>query len=1020
MQCVMDTVRNLNAHELVILYHSQTSPFLMIFNGSLVESASGDPSKLIWLFNLRLHHATAHKMVPCMATTLAQNPFPTRSCTTCKETTMTTTTAAPITITLVENTEPGGRLGKVHRYDEAAGKITTRTEAWLHEGRATKVALDSLAAFMEVRSMLGTSEALMMGVAHESEARIVTQAALGLIPPDRRRKERMIARDRAHISWPEGPAVVVLDLDRPDAFPPEIRQRAPTTPDGWRELLIACIPGLAAAPMAWAVSSSSCLALGDREVAGVRGQRFYGVIDAGQGIPQFSSALRDALVQRGLVWYEVSKSGSLLERLPFDFSVYVPEHLDFAAGPECVPPLTWRPPEPIIWNDNGPYLRSSDLPRTSEADQRRIDAKLHDLRRAKHDEATARRKTWQEETGRSIALRSQVDPAVAQEIAAAAVEAKLLLPEFLLTDSEGQVVSVGELLQDPAKHHGRRFHDPVEPDYRDDPRIAVFLATDGEPVIYSHAHGGQTWRCTRPRPVIRVELIEPAVSQISQALEHDPCELFRSGSELVRINEGEARMHPLDPEGLNLMLARRIRFTRQTRNGIVRANLSPRALKALLSEAPYLPVPELAAVVRGPFALSDGTIVDDPGYDPASHVAYVSASPYPPKARRRITLADAGEALRRLWYPVSQFPFKTAVDRGVALVALLTAVLRASLPMAPGYCITANAAGTGKTLLARTIGALQTGSSVALSPFPGEEEERRKHVFAALRQGQSYMLFDNADRGTALDSSVLANLITSPKMDDRVLKESRSEERINRMTVALTGNNLTLVGDLNRRILTIRLDAATERPWEREFLFLPPNHVLANWLELRIAALEVLQAWKLEGEPRAAGSTSFDEWDATARSATVWAGKQLDLGVEIGDPIEAIRASYADDPETDVLRMLLSSCHEVFAEREFQLKDIEDLLDNGFGIGFPANGAHDEKPSVMRLREARNAVIESLRDRGRRDGSANLGMYLDQHKDRIVGGLKFTKGGKRDGSRQWRVVRTEQTSGTSPSEVGVA
>lgn len=369
---------------------------------------------------------------------------------------------------------------------------------------------------------------------------------------------------------------------------------------------------------------------------------------------------------------------------------------------------------------------------------------------------------------------------------------------------------------------------------------------------------------------------------------------------------------------------------------------------------------------------------------------------------------------------MSQFPFKTAVDRGVALVALLTAVLRASLPTAPGYCITASAAGTGKTLLARTIGALQTGNSVALSPFPGDEEERRKHIFAALRQGQSYMLFDNADRGTALDSSVLANLITSPKMDDRVLKESRSEERINRMTVALTGNNLTLVGDLNRRILTIRLDAATERPWEREFPFLPTNHVLANWLELRIAALEVLQAWKLGGEPRAAGLAGFDEWDATARSATVWAGKRLDLGVEIADPIEAIRTSYTDDPETDALRMLLASCHEVFAERDFQLKDIEDLLGNASSLGFPADTTKEEEPAVARLREARSAVLESLRDRGRQDGSANLGMYLDQHKDRIVGGLKFTKGGKRDGSRQWRVVCVEQGAGPSPSEVGVA
>lgn len=925
-------------------------------------------------------------------------------------------------VTVVQNTLSGGRLGKTHRYDETTNKVVTRTEAYLSEGSGRRVGVASIGELIALRSALGPNEALMMGVTSDPEVRIVTQAALARLTAEQRHDNHVVARDRAHVSWPEGAAVFMLDLDHPDEWPPEIRARAPSTPEAWRQLLIEIVPGLGQAPVAWTVSSSSCLFLYGKEIAGVRGQRFYILIDAGQMIPLVGATLRNALIQRGLVWYAVSKSGSLLERYPFDFSVLVPEHLDFAAAPECVPPLTWQPPAAVLWNNDCPPLISSDFPSMTEDDRRRIDATLRELRRAKQDEAQARRKVWIEETGQKIALHAQVGPAVGQEVAAAAIEANLLLSGFLLCDSDDQTVSVGELLQEPAKHNGRRFHDPIEPDYRGDGRIAVFLVTDGDPVIYSHAHGGQTWRCLKSRPTVRVDLIEPAVTQTSRALERDHCGVYRSGSELIRINEAEARMQVLDAEGLGLMLQRRFRFIKRRRDGDALADVPPRILRALQSEGPYLPVPALAAVVRGPFALRDGTIVDEPGYDAASQVTYISVSPCPPKVRRHITLGEAREALRRLWYPVHRFPFKTAMDRGVALAALITAVVRPSIGISPGYGITANTAGTGKTLLAQVIGALQTGKSIASSPLPRDDEEIRKHLFAALRQGDSFLLLDNAARGTALDSPALANLITAPVVDGRVLGLSRTEQRVNRLTVVITGNNLTLVGDLNRRILPVGLDAVTERPWEREFSFHPVNHVLANWLPLRVAALESVQAWRLQGAPRAPGSSAFPDWDGMVRSVVVWAAKTLDIGVELADPIEAIRASYANDPETELLGALLGAVCEQFGEHEFQLKDIEDVLQTNGELFNPLGlvGTAQEPPTVARLREAHAAVLESLRHLGRRDSTATLGIYLDRHAGRIVGGLKFVKGGKLGGARRWRVVRVENSVVPSPTEVGVA
>ncbi len=847
-------------------------------------------------------------------------------------------TRRPFSVSIVRNTQPGGKLCKTLRYNQSTGEVVGEPAAFLAEGRARVATFDGVGAFMAFRATLTTDTALMMGVPCYDDARIVTQDALAGIPADRRRRERIIARDRAHVSWPEGPAFSMLDFDGPDRFPADIRARTPTTPEGWRQLLIELLPSLDGVQMGWAASSSSCLYVGDREVHGVLGQRFYVGMASGQDIPQFKDALHDALAKHELVWYEVSKSGALLLRTPFDFAVYQPERLDFAAGPECTPPLEWRPVEYKLWNDTtGTLLATADLPVSTEADRRRIQAALVDLRRAKLDEARAVRRKWMEETGRRIADSMKVSPAQAEEVAEAAVERGVLLSDFVLTDSDGQAVPVGELLANSAKHNGRRFRDPLEPDYRNDPRIAVFLVgDDGEPRIYSHAHGGRSWRCRRAIPVIRTGLTDKTVDQIARELERDDCGMFRNGDSLVWISEGDAKMRTLTPEGLGLRLQRAFQFLKLTKSdGWVRANVPPRDVMALQSEAPILPVRPLDAVVRGPFARADGSIVDTPGYDPASRVLYVAASPHPPKVRRNLTLDEAKEAFWTLWYPFQGFPLKTNLDHGVLLSAILTAVVRASIPIAPGYCYTAPAAGTGKSLLASTVGALQTGAPVAVSPLPEREEERHKHIFACLRQGAESLIYDNAKRGSVLDSPVLANLITSPLIEERVLGVSNIECRPNRLMIALTGNNLTLRGDLCRRILPVTLDAGVEHPWQRKFGFHPVNYVLAHWYELRIAALELIEGWRTHGAPPAPGVTSFTEWDNVVRSVVHWVDKELKVGLEFGDPAEAMQASYAEDPESEILGNLLEAWFAVFQDREVQLKDIEDAVNPTLNDNLP-------------------------------------------------------------------------------------
>ncbi len=87
-----------------------------------------------------------------------------------------------------------------------------------------------------------------------------------------------------------------------------------------------------------------------------------------------------------------------------------------------------------------------------------------------------------------------------------AVEHLCLGGEFTLRRPDGTAVTVAEILSDTDKWHGARFADPLEPDYRDDKRIAyASLRPDGgEPFVYSHAHGGVRYALDRESAEIRL------------------------------------------------------------------------------------------------------------------------------------------------------------------------------------------------------------------------------------------------------------------------------------------------------------------------------------------------------------------------------------------------------------------------------------------------------------------------------------------------------------------------------------
>ena len=280
--------------------------------------------------------------------------------------------------------------------------------------------------------------------------------------------------------------------------------------------------------------------------------------------------------------------------------------------------------------------------------------------------------------------------------------------------------------------------------------------------------------------------------------------------------------------------------------------------------------PRLEGLVTAPALRRDGSVLDTPGYDCQSGILYVSNLSHPPKVPLNPTIQQAFQALAILWHPFKDFPFVGSASATVMVSAILSGILRSSLPTCPGHAFDAPAAGTGKTLLAECTGIIAFGERPAIIAPTDDDTEIRKRLFAILREGGGVILWDNISG--PLGSDALDAFLTAERFRERVLGVSESETLPNRALLLITGNNISMRGDTFRRVLTARLDAKVETPYLRAFVLNPREYCLAHRHEMVVAGLTIVRAYVAAGCPRVAeGNTaSFEDWDRLVRQPLAW------------------------------------------------------------------------------------------------------------------------------------------------------
>ncbi|MCU4654693.1 hypothetical protein N8I71_17780 [Roseibacterium sp. SDUM158016] len=851
----------------------------------------------------------------------------------------------------------------------------------------------SLRDFSAILEGLSTSQALIYGIAETSPLELTTKSSWERQgqPAD------TAARTLDTFSWPDGPAIMMIDYD------PEEGGEALST-DALVAAIRSAVPGLAQVDiLSWASSSSWIKNRDTGEwVSRLRGQRLYIMVEDGSDILRAGQVLFDRLWLAGHGYVKVSKSGTMLLRTLADAGVWQANRLDFAGGAHCEEPLLQDRGRPRLHPGGSDRVDTSKaLPDLNAHERDLLESLQGRARVGRQEEASTVREAYVGERAREIAGPGADDDAVeaAKKSVRRALDTRRLPGDFVLeveVDGEVSKVTVGEVLDAPAKYNGAKTRDAFEPGY-DGGRIVGRLFLGGtKKTLHSFAHGGVTYFLERGQVFITILKgeLDKAVNQTLDVLRHHPA-FYDFGDELAWLIDGH--LHPLEQYRLEQKLGGIIQYQGfDARGNLIHRDPPANLVKRIISLGRIRGLKSLDAVITAPSLRPDGTILDAPGYDAETKLYYHRAPddpevaiPISPSAR------EVEKALATLMKPFEDFPFVEPLDRGIFLAALLSAAVRGILPTCPGFGFDAPVQGSGKTLLAQCVAVLSGDHDPVVYPHASgrDDEEVRKRLMSFLRTGAKAMVWDNV-LGT-FDSASLAAALTSEKFTDRVLGRSEVITVPNKSLFMFTGNNLTLQGDLVRRILVCRIDPRTDQPFKRSFDLDPLVHVREHRVELIAAALTVLRGCLSSDAEKLVGRmASFEGWSDLVRNTVCWIADDIGQG-SFADPLEAVSRALEHDPDLELHTDLLVALRERYGEREFLAADVYQSVRQEPGVKGPGT-AHA-------LWEALVAINEQTTR-----SASTIGKALSYRKDRVAGGLVLRT--RKDGHTKKSVWWVEEKS----------
>jgi putative DNA primase/helicase len=502
------------------------------------------------------------------------------------------------------------------------------------------------------------------------------------------------------------------------------------------------------------------------------------------------------------------------------------------------------------------------------------------------------------------------------------------------------------------------------------------------------------------RPVIRIfaGFLHRAVDMAEGALMQAGLGYYQRGSMVVRpamvpvaVSDGRTvdapRLVDVKAHHMAEAFTRVVSFKRFDKRAEewVNSDCPHRIAETFLAREGQWRLPVLTGIINCPTLRADGSILDLPGYDVQTGLLFDPQDVQFPALPRD---PDRDMALRALAYlkdRISTFPFVTEGDRAVALSAILTALVRRSLPTAPLHGFNAPTAGTGKSMLVDLASLIATARPAPVIAQGKSEEEMEKRLGAALIAGDVLIAIDNCEE--PLGGELLCQTMTQTSLKVRILGKSVNAEVPSNAAIFATGNNLTFEGDMTRRALRATLDAGVERPELRAFDRDPLAMVTERRGDYVSAGLTVLRAFHIAGRPQQrAPLGSFTDWSRWVRDALIWLGE--------ADPCDTMEELRGADPKLDALTSVLEGWREVIGLQPANVRDvIERATEQRPQLYGRAEFVHPEfREALLRVAGEGGAI------NGRR-----LGKWIGSHQNRIVGGLRLINAGVSAGFTRWQL-----------------
>lgn len=428
---------------------------------------------------------------------------------------------------------------------------------------------------------------------------------------------------------------------------------------------------------------------------------------------------------------------------------------------------------------------------------------------------------------------------------------------------------------------------------------------------------------------------------------------------------------------LSAMLAPKVDFYRPVKgNGWERCDPPASVIQGLRYGQNRLHLKTLSGLSRQPFYGANGQLVFKSGYDEATGIyAAFDEADYD---LRNPTREEAERQIDWLKWLLREFPFASDADRSAAISAIITAVVRPSLPLAPAFNITAPRSGGGKGYLASLISLAASSSDPYSISYPTGSDEATKLLLAVLLEKPAVVLFDDMQAQTGWKSlGPINKALTSPTISERVLGSSRTATARTNVLFMGTGNNVEPAQDVRRRVVSVRLAPKTANPALQRYTFKPVAHIRKHRSHIVQAALTIVEAHRNAGQPLADVPSigSYEEWSLFCRQPLIWLGEP--------DPATSLIEQVQQDDDQGAL--------EEFLKLWFNLFDGEPMM------------VREVIPEALKSIKFKDVLDEIGVMDGDVVNTKRLGWYLKNNRGRWAGGLQIASGPNSQ-RNTWRVV----------------